>query len=260
MLKIKEMSSPTLSAKGQFPVVMDEFAVIQRDVVSKSVTGAATGGTNTITMSDTNGFSVGQYICIVGGGNSEFLLVTAVTPSTSLTTATNLVNTYTGVGAMVTVVDITHLITGTATAGGGRTIPMTNTTGMQANQVIVIEDANGAETAVVNVVTAGVQITVTANLVNTHTVAAGGRVTVVNGNPAKACAEMKKPFVYLSGPPLLGAEFIDCSWDVGVDAVVVTVEKADATPGPPPVVPYTWAVAVTADVAGLNFTIKADGE
>jgi hypothetical protein len=58
----------------------------------------------------------------------------------------------------------------------------------------------------------------------------------------------------------LGAEFIDCSWDVGVDAVVVTVEKADATPGPPPVVPYTRAVAVTADVAGLNFTIKADGE
>lgn len=254
MLKIKEMGSPTLSAKGQFPVVMDEFAVISRDVVSKPVTGNATAGTPTIQMSDTSGFAVGQYICIVGGGNSEFLLVSGVTAGVSLTTATNLVSSYTGVSATVTVVDVTHLITGTAAAGAGRTIPMTNTTGMQANQVIVIEDANGAETAVVNVVTPGVQVTVTANLVNTYTVAAGGRVTVVNGNPGRACADMKKPFAAVA----TGAEIIDCSWDAGANAIVVTVEKADAAGGP--ALPYTWAVAVTGDVAGLNFTIKADGE
>jgi hypothetical protein len=258
MLRLKEVGSPTLSAKGQFRVLMDEFAVIKREVVSKSVTGAATAGTTTISMTDTNGFAIGQYICIVGGGVSEFLLVTAVTPSTSLTTATNLVNTYTGVGATVTVVDVTLLITGTATAGGGRTIPMTNTTGMQAGQLIVIEDANGAETAVVNVVTTNTQVTVTANLVNTYTVAAGGRVTVVNGNPEKACIEMKKPFVNLGGAPPLGAEFIDCRWDSGVNTIVATVNKADPSAGP--ALPFNWGVAITADVARLNFAARCDGE
>lgn len=252
MLRMKSMGSPALTAvKGQFPILMDEFAVIKRDVVSKSVTGAATAGTPTINMSDTNGFAVGQYITIVGGGVSESNIITAVTPSTSLTIATNLVNTYTGVGAIVTVVDITSPITGTSAVA---TVAMTNTTGFRAGQTVVIEDSAGAETCVINTVNNGVSLVMTVNFINTYTVARGGRVTVVNGNPAKASVKMKKPFAAAAG----SAEFLDCSWDVGASAIVVTVEKADAGAGP--ALPYAWAIAITADVAGLVFTAEADGE
>jgi hypothetical protein len=252
MLRIKAAGAPTLTAtKGQFVIPMDEFAVIKRDVVSKSVTGAATAGTPTINMSDTNGFAIGQTITITGGGLSEDLIVTAVTPSTSLTTATNLVNTYTSVGALVTVKDITQPITGTSAVA---TVAMTNTTGFRAGQVVVIEDSAGAETCVINTVNAGVSLVMTINFINTYTVARGGKVTVVNGNPAKASVKMKKPFGAAAG----SAEFMDCSWDVGVNNIVVTVEKCDAGAGP--ALPYTWAVAVTADVVGLNFIAEADGE
>lgn len=253
MLKIKAFGSPALSTKGQFRIPMDEFAVIKRDVVNKPVTGVAAAGTNVINMTDTDGFAVGQTVTIVGGGNSEDLIVTVVTPGVSLTTATNMASTYTGVAATVTVKDITHPITGTAT-GGADVIPMTNTTGMQAGQVIVIEDSAGAETGVVLAVVANTQITVTVNLVNTYTVARGGRVTVVNGNPAQASVQMQKPFAAAAG----NAEWIDCSFDAGVNTIVATVQKADAGAGP--ALPIAWAVAVTADVAGLSFVAIADGE
>jgi hypothetical protein len=65
---------------------------------------------------------------------------------------------------------------------------------------------------------------------------------------------MKKPFAAAAG----SSEFIDCSWDVGEKAIVATVMKSDAAGGP--ALPYTWAVAVTADVAGLEFVSEADGE
>jgi hypothetical protein len=249
---MKSLGSPVLSAvKGQFRIPIDEFSVIKREVVSQSVTGAATAGTPTITMSNTDGFAVGQRICITGGGNSEFLLVSAVTAGVSLTTATNLVSAYTGVGAIVTVQDITLPITGTSAVA---TVAMTNTTGFAIGQTVVIEDANGAETAVINTVNANVSLVMTVNFVNVYTVAAGGTVTVVNGNPARASVSMKKPFAAAAG----SAEFIESSWDVGRNTIVVTVWKADAAGGP--VMPYTWVTAVTANVAGLVFTAEADGE
>lgn len=252
MLKMKSAVGPVLSAKGQFRIVMDDFERILRDNVTKPVTGAATVGTNTITMSDTDGFAVGNQIVIVGGGNAETHLVSAVTSGVSLTTVANLAATYTNLGATVTVQDITLPVTATAT-GGALVVPMTNTTGMRAGQLLVIEDSAGAETATLNVVTANTQITVTANLSNTYTVARGAKVTVVNGNPAKASVSMQKPFAAAAG----NAEWIDVSFAAGVQAIVATVEKADAAAGP--ALPIAWAVAVTADVAGINFVAVADG-
>jgi hypothetical protein len=251
---MKSAGSPILDAKGSFPIRMDEFGVITRDVLSRLITGQATGGAAAIPMADTSGFVVGQAITIQDTLNSETAIISVVTAGVSLTVSANLTNTYTVArGGQVTVRDIILPITGTATAGGARTIPMTNTTGMRAGQLIVIEDSAGAETAVINVVTPGVQVTVTANLVNTYTVARGGRVSVVNGNAAKASVTMQKAFNAAAG----SAEFVDVSYAVGVNTIVVTVEKADAGGGP--VLPYAWAVAVTADVAGLQFTAKADG-
>ena len=65
---------------------------------------------------------------------------------------------------------------------------------------------------------------------------------------------MQKPFAASAG----NAQWIDCSFSVGVQAIVVTVEKATASGGP--ALPIAWAVGVTADVAGLTFTAEADGE
>jgi len=255
MLRIKSAGSPTLDAKGSFPIRVDDIQVITRDVVSLPITNtAASGGTN-IPMTNTAGLVVGQSVTIKDTANSETGIIATVTPGASIDLAVALVNTYTVArGGQVTVRDVSLLITGTATAGGARVIPMTTTTGMQAGQLIVIEDSAGAETAVVNVVTPGVQVTVTANLVNTYTVARGGRVTVVNGNPAKALVTMQKPFAAVA----TGAEFVDVTSAVGVNTVVVTVEKATAAGGP--ALPYTWAVAVTADMLGLQFSAVADGE
>jgi len=254
MIHLASVISPTLDAKGQFAIMMDEFAVIKRDVVSRLTTDPCTAGTPTITMTDTTGFTVGQTVVIQDSLNHETCLITAVTPATSLTVAVNLTNTYTVArGGRVTVVDVTLPITGTATAAGV-IIPMTNTTGLRAGQVIVIEDSLNAETCVVNVVTPTVQITVTANLEHTYTVARGGTVTVAAGNPARATVLTQKPFAAAAG----SSEFYDVSWSVGVNAIVVTANKSDAAAGP--VMPYTWAVAVTADVIGIQFTAMADGE
>ncbi len=254
MRQIKALASPALSTKAQFAFFMDEFARVKRDVVSRPITGVAAAGAPTINMTNTDGYMVGQQIMVTGGGNSELLFVQAVTAGVSLTTTTNLVNTYTGLGGVVTVVDLTRLITGTAT-GGATAIPMTDTTGFIAGQVCVIEDATGqAETFTINAVVPNTQLTATANLVNTYTVAGGGSVSVVNGNPGRAYVSMKKPFADAAG----SSEFIDCSWDVGERAIVATVMKSDAGAGP--VLPYTWAVAVTADVAALQFVAEADGE
>lgn len=255
MLRMKSATAPTLDAKGSFPIRMDEFGAITRDVLALPITNtAASGGTN-IPMTNTTGLVVGQSVTVKDSAGSETGIIATVTAGASIDLAVALVNTYTVArGGAVTVMDITHLITGTAAAGGARVIPMTNTTGMRAAQVILIEDSQGAELAVVNVVTPGVQVTVTANLVNTYTVAQGGRVTVVNGNAAKALVTMQKPFAAVA----TGAEFIDFSYAVGANTVVVTVNKATAAGGP--ALPYTWAVAVTADMLGLQFSVIADGE
>jgi hypothetical protein len=255
MIKMKSAGSPTLTAtKAQFPFFMDEFASIKRDVLERLITNTATGGAAAIPMTDTTGFAVGQNITIRDTAASENCIITVVTAGVSLTVAVNLTNTYTVArGGIVTVRDVTLPITGTAT-GGAAVVPMTNTTGMQAGQLLVIEDSAGAETGIVNVVTPGVQITVTVNLSNTYTVARGGRVTIVNGNAARASVSMQKPFAAAAG----NAEWIDCSFAVGVIAVVVTVNKADAGAGP--ALPIAWAAAVTADVIAQNFVCIADGE
>lgn len=254
MRQVKSATSPTLDAKGSFPIFMSDFAFIRRDVVNLPITNTATlGGTN-IPMTNTAGLAVGQRITIQDTLNSETGIIATVTTGASIDLATNLVNTYTVArGGQVTVMDVTLPITATAT-GGGVIIPMTNTLGLQAAQRIIIEDSVGAEECVVNVVTPNVQITVTANLVNSYTVARGGRVSIVNGNPAKASVSMQKPFAAAAG----SAQVLDNSFSVGNSAIVVTVQKATAAGGP--ALPYSWAVAVTADVAGLQFTAVADGE
>lgn len=255
MQRIVSAGSPTLSAKGQFPIRVSEFQAIARDVLALPITNtAAAGGTN-IPMTNTAGLVVGQSITIKDTAGSETGIIATVTAGASIDLTANLVNSYTVArGGQVTVRDVTLLITGTATAGGARVIPMTTTVGMLAGQLLVIEDSLGAETAIVNVVTPGVQVTVTADLVNTYTVARGGRVTVVNGNAAKALVTAQKTFAAAAG----SAQVMDVSSAVGVNTVVVTVEKAVAAGGP--ALPYSWGVAATADVAGLQYSVIADGE
>jgi hypothetical protein len=256
MLKMKSVISPTLDAKGSFPIRMDEFAVIKRDVLSHLITADAAGGGAAIPMANaTAGFTVGQTIVIQDSLASETCIITAVTPATSLTVAVNLVNTYMVTrGAQVTVVDLTLPITATAT-GGALIIPMTNTSGLRNGQRIVIEDANGAEVCIVNVVTTNTQITVTANLVNTYTVAAGGRVTLISGNPARASVSMQNPFG--NGNNAAGA-IICPTEDVGVNVMVVTSEVYEESAGP--ALPMKWTIATTANVIGQQFTVIADGQ
>jgi hypothetical protein len=253
MLRTKTVTAPTLDALGSFPISMGEFQAINRDVVNKPITNTATGGANVIPMADTAGFFPGQNITIQDTLNSEQGIVLAVTAGVQITTVVNLVNTYTVArGGQVTVRDQTRAITGTATAGGV-VIPMANTSGFVAGQVLIIEDSLNAEPVLINAIVANTQITATTNLVHTYTVARGGRVSNVNGNPARASVTMQKPFAAVA----TGAEFIDYTYQVGVNWIVVIIEKATAAGGP--ALPYSWAVAVTADMIGLQFTAIADG-
>ena len=254
MIQMKSATSPTLDANGSFAIPMGEFATIRRDVVNKPVTGAAASGTNIITMSDTAGFFPGQLITIQDTLASEQRLVLAVTAGVQITVTVNLTNTYlTARGAQVTVQDLSRSITGTATLGG-TAIPLTDTTNFIAGQTIIIEDALHAETVLINAIVANTQITATGNLVHTYTVANGARVSVVNGNPARAAVQMQKSFAAVA----TGAELLDVTWWAGINWIVITGNFADAAGGP--ALPYTWAVLTTAKAAGLQFTAIIDGE
>lgn len=254
MIQVKSATSPVLDTNGSFAISMGEFASIKRDVVNKPVTGAATGGTNIITMSDTAGFFPGQLITIQDTAGSEQRLVLAVTAGVQITTTANLTNSYTtGRGAQVTVQDLSRLITGTATAVA-TAIPLTDTTNFIAGQTIIIEDALHAETVLINAIVANTQITATANLIHTYTVANGARVSVVNGNPARASVQMQKSFF----AAVTGAELLDVTWWAGINWIVITANFADAAGGP--ALPYTWVVLTTAKAIGLQFTAMADGE
>jgi hypothetical protein len=254
MLASKAVASPTLDANGSFAVNMGEFAVISRDTINKPITNTATGGTNIIPMADTSGFFPGQSITIKDTLSSENGIVLAVTAGVQITTVVNLVSTYTVArGGQVTVRDQTRLITGTAT-GGGVVIPMADTSGFVAGQTIIIEDSANAEAVLINAIVANTQITATGNLVHTYTVARGARVSNVNGNPARASASMRQPYAATA----TGSRFIACDWYAGVNWIVIVVQQSTAAGGP--LLPYTWAVATTAMVAGLNFTVEADGQ
>lgn len=253
MLRSKAVAAPTLDALGSFPIHMDEFQAINRDVINKPITNTATGGAAAIPMTDTTGFVVGQNITIKDTLSSENAVISVVTPGVSLTVTANLTNTYTVArGGQVTVRDQSRLITGTATLGGV-IIPMADTSGFVAGQTVIIEDSLNAEPVVIFAIVANTQITATTNLVHTYNVARGGRVTNVNGNSAKALVTMQKVFAAAAG----SAEFIDYTYQTGFNWIVVIVEKAVIGAGP--VLPYTWAVAITADMVGLQFTAIADG-
>jgi len=253
MLRTKSVAAPTLDALGSFPIHIDEFQAINREVINKPITNTATGGAAAIPMTDTTGFVVGQNITIQDTLSSENAVISVVTAGVSLTVTANLTNTYTVArNGQVTVRDQTRLITATATSGG-TAIPMTNTTGFVAGQVVIIEDSLNAEPVLIAAIVANTQITATTNLVHTYTTARGGRVTQVNGNPAKDSVTMQKIFAAAAG----SAQVIDYTYQTGLNWIVVIVEKAVAGAGP--ALPYAWAVAITADMVGLQFTAIADG-
>jgi hypothetical protein len=94
MRKMKSIYGPTLAA-GVFTMAFGEFGVIKTDYPEQPVTGAATAGTPTINMTNTDGFVIGQVITIQDTLNHEVRTITAVTPGVSLTVGVNLTNTYT---------------------------------------------------------------------------------------------------------------------------------------------------------------------
>jgi hypothetical protein len=86
-----------------------------------------------------------------------------------------------------------RLITGTAT-GGAAAIPMTNTSGFAIGQVLEIQDSANREVVTISAITPGVSLTTLANLVNTYTVARGGKVSVLKYGAPRVAVSIDNPF------------------------------------------------------------------
>ena len=259
MLQLRMLGSPTVDVKGGFRIPMTEFGRIIRDVLERLITGAgAPAGAPTINITNTEGFAVGQIIRIRDSAANEELIIQAVTAGVSLTTTTNLVNAYTVArGATVTVVDRTVPLNANSPAAA-TAIFTANTAGFAAGQVVVVEDSVGAEFCVLAAVVAGVQLTATANLVNTYNVARGARVTLAQGNQARVSVQIHQPYSADIGGAGLGSDIFGVAWFVGVNVIVPFVQYAEAGAGP--ALPFAWNIATTASLAGIQFAAIADGE
>ena len=142
-------------------------------------------------------------------------------------------------------------LSGTA-ASNQAVITVNNTTNFTVGQSVLIQDTAGHnETRIITVVTPGVSIQVGVNLTNTYTVANGSTVTAL---VPKVLVGISNPFAQAAG----SAQFLGTSFTVSGTTVTVTIDKATAGAGP--VLPYTWANAVTADVEGCIVTVIADCE
>ena len=142
-------------------------------------------------------------------------------------------------------------LSGTAAANQA-VISVNSTVGFTVGQSVLIQDTAGhSETKIITVVTPGVSIQVGVNLTNTYTVANGSTVT---GVVPKVLVEITNPFAAAAG----SAQFLGTSFTVSGTTVTVTIDKATAGAGP--LLPYTWANAVSADVQGCIVTIIADCE
>ena len=132
------------------------------------------------------------------------------------------------------------------TAATPTILPMKNTTGFAVGQTVLVEDAVGhTDTGVISVVTPGVSITVSAPLVNTYLVANYPTVTVIQPRVSVA---MTNPFTDLLDFAM--------SWKVSGNQINITVQAVSIDAGPD----FSWAAATTGEVAGVVFTVEADGQ
>ena len=105
MLKAKSISSPTLVA-GAFTFTFDDGAIIINDPLAPAqpLNATAANGQETLLMSSTTGFAVGQSVLIQdSAGHSETRIIGTVNAGVSLVVTQNLTNSYTVAnGATVT--------------------------------------------------------------------------------------------------------------------------------------------------------------
>lgn len=245
MLKLISIKGPTLDTFGQFPILFGDVETIAAEVLERLITGTATGGTPTIPITNTSGFAIGQIITIRDTLNSESRIITAVTPNVSLTVGVNLTNTYTVArGGMVTVtaygaprasVAIDNPFTASTTFAtqvlGGRAVRVFGTlSGPFTQGELCTQAVSGA----------------TARLV-------GQGATYIDLLPVSGIMDTTHTWTG-------GTSAATCSALTAVDPagayVLVTVEKV-TTAGAGP---NAWGAAGTADVAGMNFTVMADGQ
>lgn len=246
MLKATSLKGPTLDVFGQFAVAIGEFSLIETETLERLITGTAptVPGGAIIPMTNTQGFAIGQVITIKDSAASESRIITVVTPSTSITVGVALTNTYTVArGGKVTVTGY-----GAPRVSVGMDNPFTAninfSTAVRAGQAIRITGTLSAGFTQGELVTGSVS-------------AATGRVI---GQGAG----------YIDVLPVSGIPVLTDNWTGGTSGstvtlvtnirpagltVLVTVEKGTVS-GTPGI--QTWAVAATAEVAGMTFTIIAD--
>ena len=244
MIKMKSVVGPTLDNYGQFEVPISDAQYVETENFDALITGTATGGGAAIPITNTQGFAIGQQLVIQDSASHETVTVSAVTPGVSLTTAANLVNTYTVArGGKVTVVKY----------GAPRIA-------VSMDQPFVATTAFGCQAKARNLVRVYGTLpggAFTQGELATGTGLATGRVVAQGAN-------------YLDIFPLTGTFLLTDTITGGTSGRTLTPITSINTAGPAYALvtvqkvatagagPNAWAVAVTADVAGMNFALVYD--
>ncbi|MGA2669869.1 MAG: hypothetical protein ABSF21_00375 [Dehalococcoidia bacterium] len=243
MIKSIALIGPTLDAFGQFEASLGEFDRAVSEYFDRLITGTVTAGVGTIPETNTQGYAVGQVLTLQDSANHEDLTVSAITSGVSLTTLTNPVNSYTVArGGKITVkkyaapkcaVFMGNPFTATLDFGTqilvAKPLRIAGTIALVLTQgEIVTGSVSGATGRVVGM---------GANYLNVFPISG----TFVNGETLTGTTSTRT----LTGAVIFG--------EIEQTALVTVEEVSDVGPGT-----LTWAVAVTADVAGMLFTIRAD--
>jgi hypothetical protein len=258
MLKLKTINSPTLGALGQFAVSFGEFAAIKdADAIAVAVRADIAAGNVVIPVTNggTTGFGVGQLVLIRDmAGHAEVRVVAVVTagPPSTIQVGVAIANTYTVAnGSTMTVICPRVLVGMTspftanlnfATAWTKLVQLLTGTATPTVLPAILFNGANLVAVGGAGNVTLFLPPGVTGTAVSGTAAVAGTPQALAPGDNTIALGGAGNFTVTLSG--------------VCDSYVIITVEKGTVGAGPA----QPWAVAATAEVAGMVFSVLADGE
>jgi hypothetical protein len=242
MIKSTSVFGPTLDGYGQFEVSLGEENLVAMETFDRLITGTATGGGAVIPVTTTQGYAIGQVIVIQDSANHETLTINAITPGVSIGTSSNLVNTYTVArGGKVTI---------TKYAAPKAAVYMNNpfTATLDFGTQILVQRPQRITGMIALALTQG-------EIVTGGTSGATGRV-IAQGTNYLNVFPISGTFVagetltgFTSSRTLTNAVIFG---DLDLTALV-TVQEVSEQVGA-----FAWAVAATADVAGMLFTIRFD--
>lgn len=248
MIKTKSIRGPTLDTFGQFSVSFGELSHFIDDNPEQLITGnMAPGAVNIPMLNSTSGFAVGQTIVLSNSAASERRVITAITANVQLTVGVAFANAYTTAsGAKVTVLSVADGTNRVAVvlqnpAQAGVTTTDVGVSWVSANAIRITGTVSGAFTQ---------------GEVVTGSVSGATGIFLAQGTG------------YIEVLPTAGL-FVLADTVTGASSAQTVTVISRFTPLAPTVVVTTqlvtdnagalaWALATTADVAGMEYTISAD--